>query len=391
MLRRHVRVGTVAVVVCFGIVTAGNSVSVYSEQRASATREPTLPTDVHAEYRNRLSDRFSSASSVEDVVAEIQQRGMGHARWASPLGRGLTELGILVTGREYDQPYEWSLHELEAVAVGLDPAVIDVVRERRTLTGLGDREEVIIQFGRELYGDHHVSSETYARAVTLLGETNLIDLVDLMARYAGIAVRLTAFNQHMPPEWLQLLPLPFEQTGDIDPESRSRLSLRRSTPSQPQGERDLYGRTLSPEGTGQGHIARHGAGFDSLIGSVGKPLVDLSILLTARALDSQYAWSLSEVTARQDGLSTEVIDVVRNEGVPTGLEEQVVVLIEFARELFEDRNVSPETYQRAVTLFGERDLVDLVIVMGQWTGEITMLTAFDQQLPAGVTPTLSLP
>lgn len=285
MLRRHVRVGTVAVVVCFGIVTAGNSVSVYSEQRASATREPTLPTDVHAEYRNRLSDRFSSASSVEDVVAEIQQRGMGHARWASPLGRGLTELGILVTGREYDQPYEWSLHELEAVAVGLDPAVIDVVRERRTLTGLGDREEVIIQFGRELYGDHHVSSETYARAVTLLGETNLIDLVDLMARYAGIAVRLTAFNQHMPPEWLQLLPLPFEQTGDIDPESRSRLSLRRSTPSQPQGERDLYGRTLSPEGTGQGHIARHGVGFDSLIGSVGKPLVDLSILLTARALD----------------------------------------------------------------------------------------------------------
>ena len=256
-----------------------------------------------------------------------------------------------MTGREYDQPYEWSLHELEAVAVGLDPAVIDVVRERRTLTGLGDREEVIIQFGRELYGDHHVSSETYACAVTLLGETNLIDLVDLMARYAGIAVRLTAFNQHMPPEWVQLLPLPFEQTGDIDPESRSRLSLRRSTPSQPQGERDLYGRTLSPEGTGQGHIARHGDGFDSLIGSVGKPLVDLSILLTARALDSQYAWSLSEVTARQDGLSTEVIDVVRNEGVPTGLEEQVVVLIEFARELFEDRNVSPETYQRAVTLF----------------------------------------
>lgn len=391
MLRRHVRVGTVVVVVLFGIVTAGTSVSVHAEQRATGAREPTLPTDVHAESRNRLSGRFSSASNVKDVVAEIQQRGMGHARWASPLGRGLTELAILVTGREHDQPYEWSLHELEAVAVGLDPAVIDVVRERRTLTGLGDREEVIIQFGRELYGDHHVSSETYARAVTLLGETNLIDVVGLMARYAGIAVRLTAFNQHMPPEWVQLLPLPFEQTDDIDPESRSRLSLRRSTPSQPQGERDLYGRTLSPEGTGPGNIARHGAGFDSLIGSVGKPLVDLSVLLTARALDSQYAWTLGEVTARQDGLSPEAIDVVRNEGVTTGLEEQVVVLIEFARELFEDRNVSPETYQRAVNLFGERDLVDLVIVMGERAGEIIMLTAFDQQLPAGVISTLPLP
>ena len=118
MLRRHVRVGTVAAVVCFGIVTAGTSVSVHAEQRASAAREPTFPTDVHAESRNRLSGRFSNTSSVEDVVAEIQQRGMGHARWASPLGRGLTELAILVTGREHDQPYEWSLHELEAVAVG---------------------------------------------------------------------------------------------------------------------------------------------------------------------------------------------------------------------------------------------------------------------------------
>ena len=141
---------------------------------------------------------------------------------------------------------------------------------------------------------------------------------------------------------------------DVHPESRSRLSLKRSPPSQPrEGDRDLYGRTLSPEGTGPGHIVRHGAGFDSLIGSVGQPLVELSLLLTARALDSQYAWTLGEVIARQDGLSEEVIDVVRNEGVTTGLEEQFAVLIEFARELFDDRNVSPETYQRAVNLFGE--------------------------------------
>ncbi len=391
MLPRYVKVWTVVVVIWLGIVTVGASVSVLAEQRDMAARAPTLPTDVHPESRSRLSGGVVSASGVEDVVATMQQRGMGHARWASPLGRGLTELAILVTGREHDQPYEWTLHELEAVAVGLDPAVIDVVRERRTLTELDAREEIIIQFGRELYGDHHVKAETYARAVMLLGETNLIDLVGLMARYAGIAVRLTAFNQQMPPDWVQLLPLPFEQSDDIDPASRSRLSLRRNTPSQLQGDRDLYGRTLSPEGTGPGHIARHGAGFDSLIDSVGKPLVELSLLLTARALDSQYAWTLGEVIARQDGLSEEVIDVVRNEGVTTGLEEQFAVLIEFARELFDDRNVSPETYQRAVNLFGEQDLVDLVIVMGERVGQIAMLTAFDQQLPAEVSPALPLP
>ncbi|GEM_PF-5736996 len=53
---------------------------------------------------------------------------------------------------------------------------------------------------------------------------------------------------------------------DVNPESRSRLSLGRSPPSQTEdGDRDLYGRTFSPEGTGPGHIARHGAGFNSLM------------------------------------------------------------------------------------------------------------------------------
>ena len=50
------------------------------------------------------------------------------------MGRALSELAILATAREHDQPYEWSLHEMEAIAVGFDPAVIDVVRNREPLT-----------------------------------------------------------------------------------------------------------------------------------------------------------------------------------------------------------------------------------------------------------------
>ena len=73
-------------------------------------------------------------------AAAIRLRGSGvNVRWDSPLGRPLMELAILTTAREHDQPYEWSLHEMEAVAVGLDPDVIDVVRHRRPLMGLGDR------------------------------------------------------------------------------------------------------------------------------------------------------------------------------------------------------------------------------------------------------------
>lgn len=350
-----------------------------------------LPTDIDPNSLNRLAALSSDSPNTAQGVEAIRRRGVADARWASPLGRRLPELAILITGREHDQPYEWSLHELEAIAVGLDPEVIDVVRHRRPLTGLGDREAVVIQLGRELFGSRELSSATYARAVSLLGESNLVDLVDLMARYSGIAVRLTAFNQYMPPNWVQLLPLPFEQPDDIHPESRSRLPLLRSTESTPQGSRDLYGRTLSPEGTGPGHIARHGAGRESLEASIGKPIVGLAALLTARALDSQYAWTVSEVAAREDGLKPEVIDVVRYRRPPTGLGEREAALVIFARELFGRRYVSAETYARTVDVFGERDLVDLVIVMGEETGNIALLTAFDQHLPSGQARLFPLP
>src|SRR5262249_57515758 len=98
-------------------------------------------------------------------VAAIRLHGTGvDVRLASPLGRRLTELAILTTARAHDQPYEWSLHEMEALAVGLDPAVIDVVRNDKSLARVDEREAIIIQVGREL-GQHKLSSETYARAL----------------------------------------------------------------------------------------------------------------------------------------------------------------------------------------------------------------------------------
>ncbi len=104
------------------------------------------------------------ASGVPQGVAAIRLHGSGvDVRWESPLGRRLTELAIMATARERDQPYEWSLHEMEALAVGLEPAIIDVVRYRKPLSGVGDKEAAIIQMDREVVGMHKLSSETYAR------------------------------------------------------------------------------------------------------------------------------------------------------------------------------------------------------------------------------------
>ena len=114
----------------------------------------------------------------------------------------------LVVSREMDQVFEWTVHEPVALKEGLEPAIIDIVRYRKTLTGVGEKEAAIIQLGREVFGKHKVSSETFARALKQLGEKNLIDLCFLMGSYATTAVLLTAVDLHLPYDRKPLLPIP---------------------------------------------------------------------------------------------------------------------------------------------------------------------------------------
>src|SRR5436309_4509767 len=106
-------------------------------------------------------------------AAAIRLHGpQGNVRFQSLVGRDLTELAILTTAREHDQPYEWSLHEMEAVAVGLSPALINIVRHRGRINGKDDKEAIIIQMGREIFGRHQLSAVTYARGLKLLGKSD---------------------------------------------------------------------------------------------------------------------------------------------------------------------------------------------------------------------------
>jgi 4-carboxymuconolactone decarboxylase len=125
------------------------------------------------------------------------------------IGRPLMSLAALVTARELNQQFDWTLTEVAARRDGLDPAVIDVIRHRRPLTGLGEKEAAIVQFGRELFGQHYVAATTYARALQLFGLRDLSDIVTgLMAQHARDATLLTAFDQQLPPNQPPLLPMP---------------------------------------------------------------------------------------------------------------------------------------------------------------------------------------
>ena len=365
-----------------------------------------LPPDVHPESRSRLPpiDRteldperraaydaaVAGPAGAPAGAAALRLHGSGTLlRWEAPLGRRLIELTILTAARELDQPFEWALHEVEAIAVGLEDEIIDVVRHRRPFTALPPREAIIVEVGRELLGTRALGAGTYARALRLLGKTNLVDVIDTLARYAMVAAELTGFNQQMPPGWRQSLPLPFTHPDDIHPDSRSRLPLRSAETTSTATV--LYGRLLSPSGLGPNAIRTYGAGQASLESRIGRRAMQLAILVTARAHDSQYAWTINEPLAREAGVEAALIDIVRDGRPAAGVDEADAVLIRFGREMFGDHNVSAETYARAERAFGVQDLVDIVRLMGEHAADAIVLQGFDQQLPAGVEPLLPLP
>ena len=131
-----------------------------------------------------------------------------YLRYETALERRLTELAILVTARELDNQFEWTAHEPAALADGLSQEIIDIVKYRRPSAGLGPSESTVVDFGREVFRDKKVRSETFARAVGIFGYEGVVNLAALMGNYAMTAVILDAVDQQVPPDREPRLPLP---------------------------------------------------------------------------------------------------------------------------------------------------------------------------------------
>jgi putative methionine-R-sulfoxide reductase with GAF domain/alkylhydroperoxidase family enzyme len=119
-----------------------------------------------------------------------------YLRFEAGLGGRMRELAILATAREHDNAFEWAAHEPAALAEGITPAIIDVVRWRGPTDGLAEPDAVVIDLAREMFAARRLSRATYTRALAQFGRRQLVDLVALMGNYAATAALLTAFAMH---------------------------------------------------------------------------------------------------------------------------------------------------------------------------------------------------
>ena len=118
----------------------------------------------------------------------------------------LQELAILVVARHWTAQYEWFAHARHAAAVGIDPAVVEAIRTRREPVIRDDKEAIVYRVAKELCESRNLSDDAYARAITLLGEQAVIDLVTTIGFYVMVAVVLVGFRVDIPDGGAKPLP-----------------------------------------------------------------------------------------------------------------------------------------------------------------------------------------
>ncbi len=191
--------------------------------------------------------------------------------------------------------------------------------------------------------------------------------------------------------------------ADVDPESGCRLPLPKRDELDADAQR-VYDSLADPRGAslrglkGPGGILLHSPALARYTrplnhhlrheAGLGGRVRELAILVTARALDSQFEWCAHEAEAGRQRISPEIIDIIRYRKDTAALDEADRVVIELGREIFTAKKVMPGTFARALNQFGRRALVDLVALMGNYASTAALLTAFDMQLDPGQKPLL---
>jgi 4-carboxymuconolactone decarboxylase len=123
--------------------------------------------------------------------------------------------------------------------------------------------------------------------------------------------------------------------------------------------------------------------------SVSPKLTELAIIMGARAWTAQYAWYVHRRAAERAGLSTEIVEAVRDGRRPARMSRDEAAVYDFCNELLTKKQVSDATLQAARSVLGgDRGVVDLVGTLGVYQLVAMMMVVDQFPLPDGVAPEL---
>jgi len=213
MTSRYLRSGAALLV----LVSGGLLVSAQSTARLPADLDPDSRARLPYLQRGNLNERGRKIydtlpgrspegvlrgplafAAYNPAVAHALHELHDAAVMEGTLDAHVRELAILVACRETNYSLEWNTHSALGARAGLDAKLIDLVRNNGALTGVDEKDALVIRFGRQMLRDKKVDSATFAKAVELFGRRGTMDMVAVMNTYAVSGYFAIAVDEHMP-------------------------------------------------------------------------------------------------------------------------------------------------------------------------------------------------
>lgn len=119
---------------------------------------------------------------------------------------------------------------------------------------------------------------------------------------------------------------------------------------------------------------------------------EMAILIAAREWTQQFEWTYHYKYAMEAGLDQGIADAIADGRRPDTMAEDEAAAFDFSIELHQRKSVSDRTYARALALFGERGIIDLIGIAGYYSFLAMMMNVARTPADAGgVAPLVKFP
>jgi 4-carboxymuconolactone decarboxylase len=119
-------------------------------------------------------------------------------RYDTTLTPAEAELAILVTARHWTAHFEWYAHKKMALDGGLDPAIIEDIKNRRTPSFAAPKQRVIYDVAKSLHEARGLSKPLYDEATAALGAQGLVEIIGLCGYYTMVSMTLNSYEFGLP-------------------------------------------------------------------------------------------------------------------------------------------------------------------------------------------------
>ena len=104
----------------------------------------------------------------------------------------LMMIAVLATARHWKAEYMWAAQSVRAKEAGLEDALVEAIRTGKRPAFADSRDAAVYDLVAELYDKRTIADATYAAAEKVLGETGLVELLNIAGFYTTLAMVISA-------------------------------------------------------------------------------------------------------------------------------------------------------------------------------------------------------